>query len=74
MKDKRNTYKYHFLMGNKIVHTGVTNDLERRENEHRQQSGQQKGHIRQVGYVVNRKAAAEWEQQQQDAGKPVRKK
>ena len=31
----RDTYKYHFKKGNKIVHTGITNDLERREQEHK---------------------------------------
>ena len=30
----RDTYKYHFKRGNKILHTGTTNDLERREKEH----------------------------------------
>ena len=35
----RDTYKYHFKKGNKIVHTGITNDLERREQEHKRWSG-----------------------------------
>ena len=30
MATKRNTYKYHFKRGNKNLHTGITNDLERR--------------------------------------------
>ena len=30
----RDTYKYHFKRGNKILHTGITNDLDRREGEH----------------------------------------
>ena len=33
----RDTYKYHFKKGNKIVHTGITDDLERREQEHKQE-------------------------------------
>ncbi len=28
---KRDTYKYEFKRGNKILHGGITNDLERRE-------------------------------------------
>ena len=33
----RDTYKYHFKVGNKIIRSGITNDLERREGEHQQQ-------------------------------------
>ena len=31
---KRDTFKYHFKVGNKIVHGGITNNLDRREQEH----------------------------------------
>jgi hypothetical protein len=31
MAKPRNTHKYHFKVGNKIVHSGITDDLERRE-------------------------------------------
>ena len=34
MTDKRDTYKYQFKSGNKILHVWITNDLERREQEH----------------------------------------
>jgi predicted GIY-YIG superfamily endonuclease len=34
MSKRRNTYKYHFKIGNKIVHSGITKDLKRREQEH----------------------------------------
>lgn len=30
----RNTYKYDFKIGNKIVHSGITKNLERREAQH----------------------------------------
>ena len=46
---KRDTYKYHFKLGNKSVHTGVTNDLDRREQEHRSRRGWVKGHIVNIG-------------------------
>lgn len=62
----RNTYKYHFKMGRKIVHTGITNDLERREAEHQQEPGQSKGHIKQVGYRTTREAALAWEREQHE--------
>jgi len=47
MVAKRDTYKYHFKIGNKIVHSGITNDLDRREMEHKQKWSN--GHIFQVG-------------------------
>ena len=31
MSKRRDTYKYYFKVGNKIVHGGITGDLERRE-------------------------------------------
>jgi predicted GIY-YIG superfamily endonuclease len=40
----RDTYKYHFKVGNKIVHGGITTDLERREKEHHQENPE--GHIK----------------------------
>ena len=52
----RDTYKYHFKKGNKIVHTGIANDLDRREQEHKQTHGNS-GHIKQVGRASTRDAA-----------------
>ncbi|KKQ46841.1 MAG: hypothetical protein US75_C0012G0012 [Candidatus Woesebacteria bacterium GW2011_GWC1_38_13] len=56
---KRNIYKYDFKLGNKILHSGITNDMERREKEH--QIGWPSGHIVQVGNRTTRKAAEDWE-------------
>ena len=53
------TYKYYFKVGNKIVHGGITNDLERREQEHKQQWSN--GHIFQVGRRTTEEAARKWE-------------
>ncbi|GAG98244.1 unnamed protein product, partial [marine sediment metagenome] len=47
MAKPRNFYKYHIKVGNKIKHSGITQDLERREEEHQQKWS--KGHIKQVG-------------------------
>jgi len=68
----RNTYKYHFKKGNKIVHTGITYDLERREQEHKQNFGEN-GHIKQVGHATTRDAALRWESEQAKKGKPTRR-
>ncbi len=73
MATYRDTYQYHFKMGNKIVHTGITNDIDRREVEHKRKYGQSKGHITQVGLRTTHDAAFEWERQQEKAGKPVQK-
>jgi predicted GIY-YIG superfamily endonuclease len=56
-------YKYQFKLGNKIVHEGITKDLERREQEHRQRRGWGKGHINQVGRRTTEQAAREWEEE-----------
>jgi len=64
MSNNRDTYKYHFKVGNRIVHRGVTNDLERREAEHQQERGWSGGHIKKVGYRTTRNAALAWERDQ----------
>jgi predicted GIY-YIG superfamily endonuclease len=55
----RNTYKYHMKVGNKIVHRGITNDLERREIEHQQKHPD--AHIMKVGNKTTRPGALKWE-------------
>ncbi len=68
----RNTYKYHFKKGNRIVHTGITNDLERREQEHKQTLAES-GHIKQVGHATTKDAALKWESEQAKRGNPTRR-
>ena len=65
----RTTYKYHFKLRNKIVHTGITKDIDRREAEHRRESGWEKGHIFQVGVRTTLAAARDWESEQRKNGK-----
>ncbi len=65
MPRPRNTYKYHFKIGYKIVHSGITDDLERREQEHQQKWP--RGHIKQVGRKTTEDAAREWEEDQKKA-------
>jgi len=59
MAKKRDTYKYYFKVGNKIVYGGISQDLERREQEHLQKWP--KGHIVQVGRRTTEEAAKKWE-------------
>jgi hypothetical protein len=67
----RDTYKYHFKVGNLIVHRGITDNLYAREYEH-QNSGKytmynnvryywSNGHIVQIGNKTTREAALAWE-------------
>lgn len=66
----RDTYKYDFKQGNKILHSGVTNDLERREDQH--QLRWPSGHISQVGNRTTREAAEEWEESKHKTITPKR--
>jgi predicted GIY-YIG superfamily endonuclease len=67
----RDWYKYHYKIGNKIRHSGITQDLERREQEHqRRWPG---GHIVQVGRATTEEAAREWEETKHKAITPRRK-
>ena len=65
MPKSRNTYKYHFKVGPKIKHSGITNDLERREKEHQQKWPS--GHIKQVGHRTTEESAREWEDKRKKA-------
>ena len=63
---KRDTHRYHYISKGKIAHRGVTNDLGRREQEHRQTYGG--GWIKQIGPKVTRNSALKWER---DGGKRI---
>ena len=65
MPGKRDTYKYHQKIKNKIVHSGITNDLERRENEHKQKWPS--SHIKQIGRRTTKDAGLDWEKDQKKA-------
>ncbi len=68
MGARRDTYKYQFIGPNdRIKHSGITNDLGRRESELRRQYGS--GHIQQVGRRTTRAAAKEWERNKPTAGR-----
>ncbi len=71
MATRRTYYRYHFKLGNKIVHTGITNDIYIREYEHQLTKGWERGHIFQVGYRTTPEAALQWEDEQRKNGKPT---
>lgn len=62
----RDTYKYVLKRGRKRIRSGITNDLERREQEHRRDYGSDV-HILQVGRRTTREAARDWESGQSDS-------
>ncbi len=55
----RDTYKYDFVKGGRIVHSGITRDPERREGEHRREHDG--GNLRKVGRQTTEEAARAWE-------------
>jgi len=57
---KRDTYKYELKDGNKVLYVGITNDPERREQEHRQ--NKEFGHMNVIGNRTTRNAAENWEE------------
>lgn len=60
---ERDTNKYHLKRKNKIIRSGITNDLERREKEHQQTYGIDV-HITKVGNKTTREGAKDWEKKQ----------
>ena len=59
----RDTYKYHLKQGNKIIRSGITNNLDRREKELQQEYGENV-HITKVGNATTRDGARNWEKEQ----------
>ena len=58
---EQDTYKYHLKKENKVVHRGVTNDLDRRQAEHQEQFPGAK--IEQISRRTTRDAALRWERE-----------
>ena len=68
----RKTYKYHFKKGKETLYSGITKDLEKREQEHKRDLGGT-GHIKKVGRKTTHDGALKWERGQTKMGKPTRK-
>ena len=67
MKTSRDTSRYHITRGNKILHRGITNDLDRRHTEHKRRYGQDVK-IKKIGPKVSRDSALRWER---DGGRRI---
>lgn len=61
----RTHFKYDFIVEGRIAHSGITNDLNRRGQEHKRKYG--KGRIKQVGRRTTENAAREWEKTKKKA-------
>lgn len=61
MAKSRPYRKYLFKVGNKIVHGGITTDVQQREQQHKQKWP--KGHIKAIGGPVTEESAREWEKE-----------
>ena len=59
--ERRDTYKYQVKVGKKVVHMGITTDLERRAREHKREFP--KGKVVQLGRRTTRDAAMNWERE-----------
>lgn len=58
---KRDTFKYELYNGKRLVYVGTTNDLNRRESEHRN-DGMEFTSMRKIGNATTKEAAGEWEE------------
>lgn len=58
----RNNYRYELRDGHKLVYVGITDDPERREQEHREER-QRFGSMNVVGPSVTRQSAEQWEEE-----------
>ncbi len=63
VEPQRDTYKYHLKQGDKIIRSGITNDLHRREKE-LQRDYSKDVYVHQVGRRTTREDAREWEKKQ----------
>ena len=58
IEEEKNTYKYHLVIGHKVVHRDITYDLARREAEHQKEFPGSR--IRQIGRRTIHSAALRW--------------
>jgi hypothetical protein len=65
-------YGYDFKIGERIVHSGITNSPERRESEHKQRWAN--GHLEVVTGPMTKEKALEWESKKQKTITPEKKK
>ncbi len=63
MSKPRDWYTYEFKRGNQVLHKGITQDPERRENDH-QSNLDPKGHLKIIGNPKTEEGARQWEKDQ----------
>ena len=61
MARKRDHFRYHLKQGNKVVYVGITDNPERREQQHRD-AGKMFSKLKTVGPVVKKDTAEKWEE------------
>ena len=71
MPTYKDTFKYAFKKGNKVVEVGITKNLYYREYELQQKPGWSRGKIMQIGFRTNYSTARAWEIEQAKQGWPV---
>jgi predicted GIY-YIG superfamily endonuclease len=60
MGKQRDWYTYEFKRGNKVIHGGITQNPERREDEHKRTLSPS-GHLKIVGNAKTEEGARKWE-------------
>ena len=68
----RDTYKFHFMVGNNIIRSGITNDMDGQEKHLKNTLGEH-GYIKQVGRATTKDAALTWEAKAAESGLPTRR-
>jgi len=71
-RKKRDTFTYDFKVDQKIVHSGFTKNLDRRESEHKRRWPN--GRIVKVGAAKTKDSAIVWEETKKKTITPLRKK
>ncbi len=66
MPKRRNYHRYELRQGHQIVYAGITNDPERREEEHREEGKRFSG-MSTVGPAVTKATAERWEEERLEA-------
>ena len=61
MPKKRDTYRYELKQGHKVVYYGITNEPERREEEHKEE-GKKFSRLIVKGPIVTEETAEKWEE------------
>jgi predicted GIY-YIG superfamily endonuclease len=63
---KRNYHRYELKQGRKVVYRGITNNPERREEEHKDE-GKRFSRMSIVGPTVTKESAEKWEEKSLEA-------